>query len=73
MQAKIFDDRSRRLGDDSTRRGFLRQIGTLAAVGTLSVACASSLGESAMARRRRKKKKQRGQNQVCPQGCWWPS
>lgn len=69
MQARILDDRSRRLGDDSTRRGFLRQIGILATVGTLGLAGASSLGEYATAKRRRKKKgKQRGRNQACPPG-----
>jgi hypothetical protein len=69
MQSMILDDLSRQLGDDATRRGFVRRLGSIAALGALGAVGASTLSESATAKRRRKKKgKNQAQQQVCPPG-----
>jgi hypothetical protein len=69
MPATIRDALSRPLGDDATRRGVLRRLGSLTILSALGAAGAGALPASAPARRRRKKKhKQQGQKQACPSG-----
>src|SRR3954447_10252624 len=68
MQSMILDDLSRQLGDDATRRGFVRRLGSIAALGALSAVGASTLSEPATAKRRRKKKGKNQAQQVCPPG-----
>jgi hypothetical protein len=76
MKATGLDGFSRELGAGSTRRGFFRLLGSVAAVGAVSALGASQLSESAAAKRRGKKRRKRNktrqpqpdQNQVCRPG-----
>jgi hypothetical protein len=78
MKATGLDGFSRELGAGSTRRGFVRLLGSVAAAGAVSALGAGVLSESAAAKRRGKKRGKRKknttpqpaptQNQVCRPG-----
>jgi hypothetical protein len=83
MQAPVFDGMSRDLGEASTRRGFVRLLGSVAAVGALAVV-GSQAADAKKGKRRNKKRKRQpianpggqnpggqnpgGQNEVCRPG-----
>jgi hypothetical protein len=62
MKEAAFDGISREFGSVSTRRGFLRLLGGVAAVAAVS---AAGMGEPAAARRKKGKGKGKGKQEVC--------
>ena len=77
MKATVLDEFSRDLGDRSTRRGFVRLLGSVAAVGAVAVV-GSHAAEAKKGKRRNKRHKRQpretsgqtpgGQNEVCRPG-----
>ena len=88
MQAPVFDGMSRDLGEASTRRGFVRLLGSVAAVGALAVV-GSQAADAKKGKRRNKKRKRQpianpggrtqvgrilgGRTRSVDRGRWWRS